>query len=52
MSNMTTSPILETAERHAFRAGFASEEIFNLTKIDRWFLVQIKETWIFRKNWL
>ena len=25
------------------RAGFGIEEIFNLTKIDRWFLVQIKE---------
>ena len=23
--------------------GFTIEEIFNLTKIDRWFLVQIKE---------
>jgi carbamoyl-phosphate synthase large subunit len=29
--------------RHALRAGFTVEEIFNLTKIDRWFLVQIKE---------
>jgi len=29
--------------RHAFRAGFTVDEIFNLTKIDRWFLVQIKE---------
>src|ERR1700719_1615133 len=29
--------------RHALRAGFSVEEIFNLTKIDRWFLVQIKE---------
>jgi carbamoyl-phosphate synthase large subunit len=29
--------------RHALRAGFGVEEIFNLTKIDRWFLVQIKE---------
>ena len=29
--------------RHALRAGFTIEEIFNLTKIDRWFLVQIKE---------
>ena len=25
------------------RAGFTIEEIFGLTKIDRWFLVQIKE---------
>src|SRR5246127_4581857 len=29
--------------RHALRAGFTLEEIFNLTKIDRWFLTQIKE---------
>jgi len=29
--------------RHALRAGFTIDEIFNLTKIDRWFLVQIKE---------
>jgi carbamoyl-phosphate synthase large subunit len=29
--------------RHALRAGFTIEEIFNLTKIDRWFLKQIKE---------
>ena len=29
--------------RHALRAGFTVEEIFGLTKIDRWFLVQIKE---------
>ncbi len=29
--------------RHALRAGFTVEEIFQLTKIDRWFLVQIKE---------
>ncbi len=29
--------------RHALRAGFTIEEVFGLTKIDRWFLVQIKE---------
>src|SRR5215469_10260259 len=29
--------------RHALRAGFTVDELFNLTKIDRWFLVQIKE---------
>jgi carbamoyl-phosphate synthase large subunit len=29
--------------RHAMRAGFAVDEIFELTKIDRWFLAQIKE---------
>jgi carbamoyl-phosphate synthase large subunit len=29
--------------RHALRAGLTIEEIFNLTKIDRWFLAQIKE---------
>ena len=29
-------------KRHAVRARFTIEKIFNLTKIDRWFLVQIK----------
>ena len=29
--------------RHAMRAGFSNEEIFNLTKIDPWFLAQLKE---------
>ena len=29
--------------RHALRAGFSIDEIFQLTRIDRWFLVQIKE---------
>lgn len=29
--------------RHAFRAGLSVDEIFNLTKIDRWFLTQLKE---------
>lgn len=29
--------------RFALRAGFSIDEIFNLTKIDRWFLTQIKE---------
>jgi carbamoyl-phosphate synthase large subunit len=29
--------------RHALRAGFEIEEIFQLSKIDRWFLAQIKE---------
>ncbi len=38
-----TSSRQEDAERHALRAGFRIEEIFNLTKIDRWFLVQIEE---------
>jgi len=35
--------------RHALRAGFTIEEIFNLTKIDRWFLVQIKEIVFLKK---
>ena len=39
----TTSPRPKSVERHALCAGFTLEEIFNLTKIDRWFLVQIKE---------
>jgi len=29
--------------RHAMRAGFTIDQIFDLTKIDRWFLTQIKE---------
>jgi carbamoyl-phosphate synthase large subunit len=29
--------------RHALRAGFSIEELFQLTKIDRWFLAQIKQ---------
>jgi len=29
--------------RHALRAGFSPEEIFQLTKIDPWFLAQIKQ---------
>jgi len=29
--------------RHALRAGFTVEDIHSLTKIDRWFLAQIKE---------
>jgi carbamoyl-phosphate synthase large subunit len=29
--------------RHALRAGFSLEELFELTRIDRWFLTQIKE---------
>ena len=29
--------------RHAMRAEFSIDEIFQLTKIDRWFLTQIKE---------
>jgi carbamoyl-phosphate synthase large subunit len=29
--------------RHALRAGFTVEEIYQLTKIDRWFLTQIKQ---------
>jgi len=29
--------------RHAFRADFTIDDIFQLTRIDRWFLTQIKE---------
>jgi carbamoyl-phosphate synthase large subunit len=29
--------------RHALRAGLTIEQIFQLTKIDPWFLVQIQE---------
>lgn len=36
--------------RHALRAGFTIDEIFNLTKIGRWFLVQIQEIVDFEKE--
>jgi len=29
--------------RHAMRSGFTNEEIFNLTKIDPWFIAQLRE---------
>jgi hypothetical protein len=32
-----------TTETHALRAGLTIEELFNLTRIDRWSLTQIKE---------
>ena len=31
--------------RHAFRAGYTVERIFDLTKIDPWFLHQLREIW-------
>jgi len=31
--------------RHAFRAGYTVEQIFDLTKIDPWFLHQLREIW-------
>jgi carbamoyl-phosphate synthase large subunit len=31
--------------RHAFRAGYSVERIFELTKIDPWFLHQLREIW-------
>jgi hypothetical protein len=37
------NPRPEYAERHARRAGFTVEDIFQLTKIDRRFLTQLKE---------
>ena len=44
MSNTTmTSPKQKNADRHALRAGFTLSRNCRLTKIDRWFLVQIKE---------
>ena len=36
--------------RHAFRAGFTLEEIFQLTKIDPWFLTQIREIVAFEQE--
>ncbi|HKI69222.1 MAG TPA: hypothetical protein VKA67_06515 [Verrucomicrobiae bacterium] len=34
---------MKTILCHALPAGFTIEEMFNLTKIDRWFLMHIKE---------
>jgi carbamoyl-phosphate synthase large subunit len=31
--------------RHAFRAGYSVERVFELTKIDPWFLHQLREIW-------
>jgi carbamoyl-phosphate synthase large subunit len=36
--------------RHALRAGFTIEQIFQLTKIDRWFLTQIQEIVAFEEE--
>lgn len=41
---------MNSALRHTVRAGFIIDEIFNLTKIDHWFLVQIKEILDFEEN--
>ena len=43
ISSATQRNLTESVLRHALRAGFTIEEIFNLTKIDVRFLVQIKE---------
>ena len=39
----TAAEELLALQVNALRASFTIKEIFNLTKIDRWFLVQIKE---------
>lgn len=36
-------PRLRAAGRHALRAGFTVDDIFQFTTIDRWFLTQMKE---------
>ena len=43
ISSATQRSLTESVLRHALRAGFTIEEIFNFTKIDVRFLVQIKE---------
>ena len=35
---------------NTLHAGFTIEEIFNLTEIDRWFLVQIKKIVAFEEE--
>ena len=47
---MVVHPGIAAEEMNALRAGFTIEEIFNLTKIDGWFLVQIKEILNFEEN--
>jgi len=42
-----SSGIFDQAQRGA---GFTIEEIFGLTKVDRWFLVQIKEIVAFEEE--
>ncbi len=42
-SSPLDTDVKSIADRQVGGAGFAIEEIFNLTKIDRWFLVQIKQ---------
>ena len=42
-SSRLATDVKSIADNQTARAGFTIEEIFNLTKIDRWFLVQIKE---------
>jgi Carbamoyl-phosphate synthetase large chain, oligomerisation domain len=36
--------------RHALRAGFVIEEIFQLTKMDRWFGFKLRRLWILKEN--
>ena len=43
LSSRLATDVRSIADNQAARAGFTIEEIFNLTKIDRWFLLQIKE---------
>lgn len=36
----------------AFRAGLSVDGVFNLTNIDRWFLVQIEDWCVWKRKWL
>ncbi|XPE46332.1 hypothetical protein ACNKHO_00265 [Shigella flexneri] len=38
--------------RDAFRAGLSVDGVFDLTNIDRWFLVQIEERFVWKRKWL
>jgi carbamoyl-phosphate synthase large subunit len=38
------------ANRHALRPGFTIEDLFQLTKIDRWFLTPMKEIGDFQEE--
>ena len=49
LSRLATA-VKSIADNQARRAGFTIEEIFGLTNIDRWFLVQLKEIMDFEEE--
>ena len=37
--------------RHAFKAGYSVDRVFDITKIDRWFLTQLHEIFEMSRRW-